>query len=61
MLLNAEQLQEWLGYSRPKDVEKWLRKHAVPYYLGPSQRPCYTEEAINKKLLGNEKEDWDFA
>lgn len=60
MLLNAEQLQKWLGYSRPKDVEKWLRKHAVPYYLGP-RGPVTTEEAINKKLLGNKKEDWDFA
>lgn len=59
MLLNFEQLSEWYEYKRPSDVKKILEKNGIKYQLDRQNRPITTLDAINEKLLDDEKgDDW---
>lgn len=49
-LVSQEQLLEWTGYTRPGDVENFLRKHHVTWFPGKRGQICTTMDAINKAL-----------
>lgn len=52
--VTQERLKEWLDYERPGDLQKWLEKNGIKYWLGKAGRICTTEEAINESLLSGQ-------
>jgi hypothetical protein len=59
-LINADALSSWLGYTRDADIARWLREHHIPYWYGKDRRPVTTQAAIDKMLVGQDEDDFEF-
>ncbi|KAF0801804.1 hypothetical protein A6D6_04242 [Alcanivorax xiamenensis] len=58
-LVYEEELMEMSGYTRRKDLQKWLDQHHVWYLPGKEGRISTTVEALNRAGLGASNDEWD--
>lgn len=55
MTLTLADLKKWTGYERQADVVRWLDSHGIPWWKGRGDQVCTTIEAINSRLVGDQK------
>jgi len=55
MLLNTDDLRQWLGYKRTADIIKWLERNNVPWRRGSGDQICTTLDAVSKAIEGGEQ------
>lgn len=49
-LLNTDALAEWLGYSQPASVRKWLEANGIAYMTGKDGLPVTTLELVTRAI-----------
>ena len=59
-IIQQESLLAATGYERPGDLERWLRKHDIPYHRGKGNRIFTTLDALNGKLQDPEPDEIEF-
>lgn len=57
MLLNFEQLKNWLDCKQDGDVERKLKENGISYHYGIGGKPVTTLEAVNKPLIGSANDE----
>jgi hypothetical protein len=54
-LLRQEDLEQWTGYQRRADIERFLRKTGISFTYGKNNKICTTQHAVDSAL--NPKDD----
>jgi len=60
-LLNQKDLEEWTGYQRPADIEKFLTRKKIPFDYGKGGTICTTQAAVDRGILGEKQEKKTIA